>query len=181
MSFQELVKIRQSTRRYSDREVEREKIGICLEAARLAPSASNSQPWKFIVVDDPGLKDKLAHQTYDSVLSFNKFVTQAPVIIGIVLEKPKLITRIGATIKKREFPLIDIGIAAEHLCLQAIELGLGTCMLGWFNEKKVKKLLHIPEKKRIGLLISLGYPVDGYPLRDKTRKPPAEVISYNSY
>lgn len=181
MSFNDLVKLRQSTRRYSDKDIEKEKLELCIEAARLAPSASNSQPWKFIIIDDVELKNKVAHQTYDAVLSFNKFVQQAPVIIAIVLEKPKVITRIGATIKKREFPLIDIGIAAEHICLQAAESGLGTCMIGWFNEKKVKKLLKIPDGKRIGLLISMGYPEDGYSLREKTRKSRKEVVSNNTY
>lgn len=179
--FIELVKTRQSVRKYADTKVEKEKLETCLEAARLAPSASNSQPWHFIVVDIAELKKKVAKETYDSLLIFNKFVDQAAVIIVMVLEKPKLITRIGSKIKKIEYPLIDIGIAAEHFCLQAAELGLGTCMIGWFNEKPIKKLLAIPRSKSIGLLISLGYPEEGYKLREKSRKSREEVISYNSY
>lgn len=180
-SFIELVVQRQSVRRYSSKKVEKDKIDLCLEAARLAPSASNSQPWHFIITDEPVLKEEVAKETYDSLLTFNKFVPQAPVILVIVLEKPKLITRIGSRIKKIEYPLIDIGIAAEHFCLQAAELGLGTCMIGWFNEKPIKKLLSIPRSKSIGLLISLGYPEEGYKLREKSRKSRGEVISYNSY
>jgi nitroreductase len=93
----------------------------------------------------------------------------------------KTITKMGAVIKDREFPLIDIGIASEHLCLQAAEEGLGTCMLGWFNEKPIKELLNIPKEKRIGLLITLGYAPEDYRLRQKIRKNPDEVINYNSY
>jgi nitroreductase len=98
-----------------------------------------------------------------------------------VIEKAKLVSQIGAKIKNREFPLIDIGIAASHFCLQAAELGLGTCMIGWFNEKKIKKLLHIPRHKRIGMLISLGYPEQEYPVRKKIRKPVKDIYNFNTY
>jgi nitroreductase len=84
-------------------------------------------------------------------------------------------------VKKKEWPLIDIGISAGHFCLQAAELGLGTCMIGWFEEDKIKKLLQIPSDKSIGLLISVGYPVEGYPVRTKIRKPIEEIVQYNKY
>ena len=99
----------------------------------------------------------------------------------LVIEKPKMITQIGGSVKNREFPLIDIGIAAEHFCLQATELGLSTCMLGWFNEKKIKQLLNIPKNKRIGLVITLGYEPEDYKQREKTRKSVEEMSSFNSY
>ena len=181
MDFSELIKIRQSVRSYSNKPVEKEKLDQCLEAARLAPSANNSQPWKYIVVDDDELKDKVALATFDKIVKFNKFVLQAPVIIVIVLEKPKLVTQMGIEIKKREWPLIDIGITAEHFCLQAAELGLGTCMIGWFDQNRIQELLNIPAKKTIGLLITLGYPTDDYSLRKKIRKEKSEVISNNKY
>lgn len=161
--------------------MEREKLNICLEAGRLAPSASNSQPWTFIVVDEPELKDKVARCTFGPLKSFNKFVPQAPVIVVIVMEKAKLTAEIGGRIKNKEYALIDIGIAAEHICLQAAEMGIGSCMLGWFNEKEVKKLLKVPEKKSIPLLITLGYPPKNYRHRDKIRKGKEEVVRYNSY
>ena len=179
MEFSELIKIRQSVRKYQDKLVEKEKIKKIIEAVRLAPSASNSQPWKLIIVDDPELKDKVADATFSKTIAFNKFVPQAPVITVMVIEKPRLITQIGGRIKNREFPLIDIGIAAEHFCLQAAELGLGTCILGWFNEKKVKELLQVPKTKRVPLLISLGY--SEARTRDKTRKSMEEICSWNKY
>jgi nitroreductase len=181
MNFQELIIKRQSVRKYLDKPVEKEKVLSCIEAARLAPSASNAQPWKFIVIDDLELKEKIAKETYSLIASFNKFVHQAPVIIAITLEKPTLVNRIGGRIKKKEWKLIDVGIAAEHLCLQATEKGLGTCMLGWYNEKEIKGLLNIPEKKSIALLISLGYFADDYKLRNKIRKSMEEVCSFNQY
>jgi nitroreductase len=179
--FIDLAKHRQSTRKYSDRPVQRELIHQCIEAARLAPSASNSQPWKFIVVDNPELKQKVSKRTYSSVLKFNKFVDQAPVIIAITLEKEKTVTRLGRAVKNKEWRLMDVGIAAEHFCLQADELGLGTCMIGWFYEKEVKELLSIPKDTSIALMISVGYPVEGYRIREKTRKKPEDIISYNKY
>jgi nitroreductase len=180
MDFQALVKRRFSVRKYRPQPVEKEKIQRCIESARLAPSASNSQPWKFILVDDPGLVQKVAHETFSMLVPFNKFVKQAPVIVVIVLEKPKLITQIGEKLKNKEWALIDVGIAAEHFCLQAAEEGLGTCMLGWYNEKPIQKLLGIPEKNTIGLLISLGYP-DYETIPTKKRKSLDEVLSFNKY
>lgn len=180
MKFSELVKQRFSARKYKDQPVPRDAILRCLEAARLAPSASNSQPWHFVVIDDPELKEKVAAKTWSRMLSFNKFVNRAPVIVAFVLEKPKVITQIGGRIKRKEYPLIDIGIAAEHFCLQATEEGLATCMLGWFDEKAVRKFLHIPKQKTIGLLITLGYH-DYDRIPDKRRKEMKEVVSFNGY
>jgi nitroreductase len=181
MNFSELINIRQSVRAYSNRPVEREKIRLLIESVRLAPSASNSQPWKLIIVDDPALRDAIAHATFSDAISFNRFVPQAPVIAVLTVEKPKVITQIGGWMKEREFPLIDIGIAAEHFCLQAADLGLGSCMLGWFDETAIKNVLNIPRGTRVGLLIAVGYAAEGYVLRPKARKAPEEMCSYNSY
>ena len=181
LEFQELIGKRQSVRKYDSRPVEKDKLDLCLESTRLAPSASNSQPWSFIVVDEPVLKDKIARLTYDTIITFNKFVVQAPVLVVFVIEKPKKITKIGGIIKKINYPLIDIGIAATHFCLQAEALGLGTCMLGWFRANPIKKLLQIPRDKKIGLIISLGYAPADYPLREKIRKEFSKIVKYNSY
>ncbi len=181
MNLTDLIIKRQSDRQYTDKSVDRNQIEDCIEAGRLAPSASNSQPWTFIIIDKPDLREKVANSTFGPLKSFNKFVPQAPVIIAIVMEKPKMITELGGRIKKKEFPLIDIGIAAEHICLKAAELGLGTCMLGWFDEKTVKKLLDVPKRKNIPLLITMGYTPEGYRHRDKIRKSKEEVLRFNSY
>lgn len=180
MEFLELVRRRYSCRRYDARPVEREKIEQCLEAARLAPSASNSQPWTFVVVDDPAIKDRVAAETFGRLISFNHFSVQAPVLVAVVAESPGPVTRIGQFLKKRPFYLIDLGIAAEHFCLQAAELGLGTCMLGWFGARGVSRLLHIPSGKRTELVITLGYPADDQ-TPEKRRKPIDQIMSYNRY
>jgi nitroreductase len=181
MTFSALISKRQSVRRYASTPVESEKINLCLEAARLAPSASNSQPWHFIIVDKEPLRTEIAKATFTDIQLINKFTLQAPVMVVIVIEKAKLITRLAMLVKKKEWPLIDIGITAEHFCLQATEHGLGTCMIGWYDEKKIQKLLNIPSGKSIGLVISLGYPEDDYRLRTKVRKGLNEITSWNKY
>ena len=121
MDFSELVKVRQSDRRYTSREVEEEKIGQCIEAARLAPSACNSQPWRFVVVDDAALRSEIADAA--ASMGMNGFTAQAPVIVAVVLEKMSLTAAIGSVIRDKEFSLLDVGIAVSHFTLQAADLG----------------------------------------------------------
>ena len=180
-NFTELATIRQSVRKYTDKAIEKEKLDLIIEACRIAPSASNSQPWKLIMVDNPDLKNEVANATFHKAVNFNRFAPDSAAIAVLVIERPRLITQIGGFLKNREFPLIDIGIIAEHLCLKSAELGIGTCMLGWFNEKKIKSLLQIPKSKRIGLVITLGYAPDNYKLREKIRKDTSIMSSFNQY
>ena len=177
MNLYELINKRQSERRYdAERKVSREDIIKCLEAARLAPSACNSQPWKFVVVDSPDILPYMAKAA--AGMGMNKFAAQAPVLIAVVLEKMNFTARMGSVIKDKEYRLLDIGIAVEHFCLQATELGLGTCIMGWFDEKKVARLLEI-KNRRIPLLIALGYPTGEK--RQKVRKQIDEMSSWNKY
>lgn len=178
--FLKLALTRQSVRGYLPKQVEPEKLQRCLEAARIAPSACNAQPWRFIVVDEPALKTEIAQATSSKLLGINHFTMQAPLLIVIVIEKANLTSSIGQMIKDREFPLIDLGITTEHFCLQATSEGLGTCILGWFDEPAVKKLLYIPKSKRVGLIVTLGYPVSSE-IRPKKRKLINEIVSYNKY
>ncbi|MGM0666534.1 MAG: nitroreductase family protein [Bacteroidota bacterium] len=175
----EFIISRQSERGYHDKKVEADKLGRILEAGRMAPSASNSQPWRFIVVDEPGLRREVAKAATAKELGFNKFIDQAPLLLVIVKEKGKVISRVGGTIKDKDYSLIDIGIAVQNICLQAYAEGLGTCIVGWFNEKKVKELLDIPASRRAEIIITLGYPSGKQ--RPKRRKEAGEVISYNKY
>lgn len=180
MDFYNLVKQRQSTRAYdTTRTVDREIIARILEAARLAPSACNAQPWHFIVVDEPELKNKVADAASARLLGMNHFTKQAPVHIIVVEEKVNISSGIGGIVKDKHFAFLDIGIAASHICLAAEAEGLGSCILGWFTESKMKNLLNIPDNRRVVLDIVIGYPAQ--PLREKRRKPVEEVISYNTY
>jgi nitroreductase len=179
MKFSELVFNRQSTRAYKSDKIEQSKIISCIEAARIAPSACNSQPWKFIVVDDETLKNKIAQATSNKLLPLNHFTKQAPVHVVVINEGSNFTATLGNKIKNRDFSLIDIGIAVEHFCLQAHEEGLGTCILGWFDEKKVVELLEIPKNKRPELIITLGYSAEEY--REKKRKNLEKIMSKNKY
>ena len=181
MTFLELAKKRQSDRKYTDKPVEEDKLMRCIEAARIAPSASNSQPWTFVVADDPETVKQLGKAAHGPLGSFNTFADKVPIIVTIVLEKPKKLTELGSRVKNKEWPLIDIGITAEHFCLQAAEEGLGTCMLGWYDEKKVKKTLNIPKDKSVALLITVGHTPEGYKHRKKLRKSLGEIVRRNSY
>lgn len=168
-------------RKYSDKPVEKEKIEALIEAVRLAPSACNSQPWKLIIVDDPEVKRQVAEATYGKGINFNHFAQEAPVIAVLVIEKAKLISRIGGRLKNQEYPQYDIGIAAAGFCFQATELGLGTCILGWFDEQRIQQVLGIPKKRKIGLLITVGYAPEGYKIRQKIRKPVDQIACFNAY
>ena len=180
MDFSRLITRRQSVRKYADRQVPEELLEHLVEAVRLSPSASNSQPWRLILVTEPALKDRVARATFSRLVSFNRFAVQAPVLAVLVVEKAKVITQIGGRLKDRDFPLIDIGIAAAHFCLQATDLGLGTCMLGWFDEPRIREMLHIPADRRIGLVITLGYAAEGQ-IRPKQRKSASLMCSRNSH
>ncbi len=181
MALLDLIKHRKSVRDFLDRPVEREKIMMCLEAARLAPSACNSQPWKFIIVDDRQLKNKLCSAAFSGIYSVNSFCKMAPVMVVVVSEKSKFLARIGGMFRGTKYYLIDIGIAVEHFVLEAEDLGLGTCWIGWFNERAIKPILNIPHRKKIDILIALGYYDRGKLGPEHDREPIDKIASFNSY
>lgn len=181
MDFFELVQKRESVRGYLSTKVEREKINKILETARLAPSACNAQAWKFIVVDEDELVKKVANALHSPLVGgINKFAHTSPAFIVVVDDKRNITSGIGCKVKKKDYTSMDIGIASEHICLAATELGLGTCMMGWFNEKEIKSLLNIPKNREVNLVISIGY-YDNKPPRKKVRKKFEEIVSYNRF
>lgn len=176
--FLSLVDSRQSDRAYdADRSVEPDKLERILEAGRLAPSACNAQPWRFVVITDKELAMRVGKAA--AGLGMNKFARQAPVHILIVEESANITSLLGGKVKNKHFPLIDIGIVAAHLTLAAESEGLGSCTIGWFDEKEIKRLTGIPDSKRLLLDIVIGYPVKEK--RKKIRKDKDKVISYNKY
>ena len=178
-SFFELAKTRRSIRSYANRDISRQDLELCVEAARYAPSACDSQPWKFIIVDDPEKRDLTAKAlSYGPKL--NAFAREAQAFIVIISEKQKLPAWLGGKIRNVDFRHTDTGIACAHLALQAQDLGIGTCILGWFTERKLKKVLSVPFNKKIELVLALGYPA-GSDLPEKHLKDRDEVVSFNSY
>jgi nitroreductase len=174
-----LMENRQSERKYLDKPVESDKIERILQAGRIAPSACNGQPWRFIVVNDRTKLNDVASAASAKTLKMNTFVEQAPVLIVIIREKSNLSSRAGALVKDKDYSLIDIGIATASMAYQATAEGLGSCIIGWLDEKKIREALSIPKTKRVELILSLGYTDNTF--RTKVRKPPEDIISYNKY
>ena len=174
MDFMEIVNARQSCRSYDEgREVEREKIEAVLEAARLAPSACNGQPYHFTVCQGEIAK-KVAKATQG--MGINKFAPQAPVII-VVSEEPYIKSAaVGAKLKNNDYRSMDIGIAVAYLTAEATAQGLGTCILGWLDGEKIQNLCGITQPVR--LVITLGYPSEADKLRTKKRKDAQELITW---
>ena len=162
MEFMEVVRQRRSVRKYRPDPVPQAKIDAVLEAARLAPSWANGQCWTFIVVSDPKVKHELAR-------AGNDWIEDAPVVI-VACADPKQSGVKG----DQSYYLLDIGIAMEHLALAATEQGLGTCWIGWFDEKKARKALAVPDAIRVVASIPLGYP-DESP-EPRPRKSLGEIV-----
>lgn len=175
--FLSLVNKRYSCRNYSNKPVERETLLKCLEAARLAPSACNSQPWKFIVVDDNILKERLTAAAFSAPYTAS-WPGKAPVIVVVVSDKGSFMARVGNMMRDTRYYLLDLGIAVEHFVLQATELGLGTCWMGWFNEKQVKAVLGLPSSARVEILLPIGYPAKKETPK-KVRKSIEKISSFN--
>ncbi len=180
MNFSELIQKRRSVRKYSDRPVAKEDLLKCLEAARIAPSACNSQPWHYIVIDEPELRKRVAARIFSGLYSMNEFAKEAPVLVAVVSEKMKFLAAVGSQVRGTQYALMDVGIACEHLILQAQELGIGSCWMGWFDEKALKEELRISGNKKIDIVISLGYPAEEK-IVPKTRKVLTEISSFNKY
>ena len=151
MEVMEAIQKRQSVRAYEPREVEEEKLLRVLEAGRLSPSASNRQERRFVVVKDAGMRKLLSEAAKNQ-----KFVAEAPVVI---VACAAVDTDYVMACGQLAYP-IDTAIAVDHMTLQAVEEGLGTCWIGAFDEEKVKKILNIPEEVRVVSLLPIGYPAD---------------------
>ena len=169
MNVVEAIEKRRSVRVYQDKPVPEEKLRKVLEAARLAPSARNSQSYKFIVVKDQGVRKRLAKEA-----TRHSFIGDAPLIIVAVSLDPDYVMAGGIPAHP-----VDIAIALDHMTLVAAEEELGTCWIGGFYQDQVKQILSIPEKYKVVALLPLGYSAEG-PKR-KTRKPLEEIVCYNSF
>ena len=173
MNFLEIAQTRQSCRAYDEsRAVEPEKLTAVLEAARLAPSACNGQPYHFTVCRGETAKAVAAAVTG---MGMNKFAAQAPVLI-VVSEKPYVKSAaLGAKVKNNDYRSIDIGIAAAYLTAEAAAQGLSTCILGWLDDGKIREICGLDQPVR--LVITLGYAKEGDPLRPKKRKELSELVT----
>ncbi len=169
MAVLDQIKNRYSVRRYEARAVEPEKLEAVLEAARLAPSARNVQEWRFVVVQDEQMRAKLVEAANGQT-----FVGNAPVVIACCAVDTNYVMRCGQSAHP-----IDVAIAIEHMALQAVEEGLGTCWIGSFFPEKVRALLSIPDDILVIELLTLGYPADTAP--PKNRVPLGDIVSHETW
>jgi len=168
MDIKEVIQKRYSCRSYKDTPVSKEKLKSILEAAQLAPSASNRQPYKFIIVKDKGKREKLAEAAGQS------FIAEAPIVIaGVSLEPERIMSC--------EVPTygVDVAIAMEHIALQACADGLGSCWIGAFSQQEAKKILGVPEEYKVVALMPIGYSADSQGLKE--RKNLEELVDYEKF
>ena len=171
MNVLEVIKKRRSVRKYKKDPIPEEALSRVLEAARLAPSGKNFQPWKFIIVKDKSLKEKLAQASAGQF-----FMAEAPIIIVGCGFPDNCYAHMGRYMKSWA---VDVTIALDHLMLQAQEEGLGTCWIGSFEEEEVKEILNVPEGVKVLALTPLGYPGEIPAFRG--RKSLDEIISYDGF
>lgn len=177
-NFLDLAMARQSDRAYEPgRKIERDVLERIINAARMAPSACNGQPWHFTVITEDTLLKSVAMAT--SSLGMNKFVKDASALVLITHEPTNITSKLGCGIKDKDFPMMDLGIASAYMTLAAEDEGIGSCILGWFDEKKIKKLVSIPRSKRLMLIVTLGYAIKSK--RKKVRKEWNKVVSFEKY
>ena len=169
MDVSEAINKRRSVRDYSETAVPKDKLEKVLEAARLAPSAHNAQDWKFIVVSDPKTRLALVEAAGGQV-----FIAKAPIIIAAVALDPDYQMSCGVPSYA-----VNLAIAVEHMTLQAVEEGLGTCWIGAFDQEQVKAILGVPKQYKVVALLPLGYPADSE--KEKVRKKIDEIVCYEKF
>ena len=174
MNFTEIALKRQSCRSYDpNKPVADEMIMTILESARLSPSACNGQPYHITVCKNEKAKDIAEHVTG---LGMNKFAKDAPVMLVISEEDYVATAAFGARVKKNDYRSIDIGIVASYITAEATAQGLGTCILGWFDDEKIRNVCSL--SKPVRLVITLGYPTESDKLRSKKRKDIDKLVTF---
>ena len=180
MDFYQAVETRQSCRAYADRPVEREAVLRILRAARLSPSACNSQPWTFVVADDQARCAKVSDCLQSGRLGINRWTGQVPCFIVLVSEKKERTGRAAEILQAHDFTQVDAGIAVQTLALAAAAEGLGSCIVGWIDRPALRQVLDIPEGKEVPVILALGYPADPAVLPKKSREE-ADLFRFGSY
>ena len=172
----DLIARRESCRNFDpNRPVEKEKLQRCAEAAWIAPSACNGQPWKYLIVTNPELNEKLRPLMME--LGMNKFVKNCPAFAVVLEEATVLKVSLSQKFKDQDFAPIDVAFSASQFCYAATEQGLSTCIIGWHNEQKIRELFGLPKTTRVRLILAIGYAADET-LGKKQRKPIDDVIRF---
>lgn len=174
-NFLELCKRRQSCRGFSEQAVEHDKLAQCVEAGRLTHSGCNAQPWSFVVVESPDMVSQVAQ--CGQQLKQNAWLATAKAFIIILEEHAVLSSIISCFLDSQYYAKGDLGAATAYICLEAAEQGLGSCIIGLYDRKKICELLNIPTQKQFGAVIALGYPANDI-IRLKKRKTFEEIARF---
>jgi len=178
--FLRLCRARKSVRRFADRPVEREKIGLCLEAARRAPSADNLQPWRFVVFDDPQKKARLADAAFRGAYALSRRLANAPVLVCLLIKEHTLVNKVAGAVQGTQWQLVDAGIGGEHFVLAATEQGLGTCWIGWYDGRALIREMGLRGRGyRPVAIIALGYPAADVSFNERPRKSLSDIAYWN--
>ncbi len=176
----EIIKNRRSVRRFNPKDVENEKLGVILESGRFAPSSSNSQTWHFIIVRCKETIMRLAEAVPFGPRSVNQWMVTSPLIIAACARPDPILHRMGQIVDK-DYHRIDVAIAVEHMVLTATDLGIDSCIVGWFSRRKARRILQLPPSMEVVLLLVLGYgQEDGVRPRRK-RKRLEDIVSFEGY
>lgn len=183
MDFMEMLAVRESCRSYQDKPVSREDLLKIVEAARLAPSGCNAQPWKFVIVDDAEAKKKLGDAlTVKDGLTGCPWHAEVPAFIVAVEQPAKLMPAAQKYFNdSQRFAQGDIGMAVMNMCYEAVELGLSTCILGMCDQKKMEQYFGIPAGHEVRMILAVGYAAEDTKPRNKMRKPMEEICSFNQW
>ncbi|MDR1470397.1 MAG: nitroreductase family protein [Spirochaetaceae bacterium] len=173
--FLELCKQRQSCRGFSEQPVEHDTLARCVEAGRLAHSACNAQPWSFVVVENPEVVAQIAQ--CGQPLHQNAWLGSTKAFIIILEEHAVLSPVISCFLDSQYFAKGDLGAATAYVCLEAAAQGLGSCIIGVYDRKKICELLNIPVEKQFGALIALGHPLNTT-IRSKKRKAFEDIVRF---
>lgn len=176
MDFLEFAGKRESCRNFSNKKVAKEALVNCVSAAQLSPSACNSQPWRFIIVNNA----TVCHQVSLAVQngSVNKFTEKCPAFIVVLEQDARLRQEVADAMGTHQyFAKFDIGLAAAHICFEALSQGLSTCILGWVNQERLKELLKFEDTEKVALVIAVGY-ANYENLRTKQRRPLEAIYEY---
>ena len=174
LNFTELVLKRESCRNFSGQAVSVEQIKKCIDTARLAPSACNSQPWHFYAAVSEGKRAEIAEATQK--LGSNKFTEKAGGFI-VIVEEPATLAAKLCNISQQKYAQMDVGIVTAHLCYAATEQGLSSCILGWFNEKKLAEAVGLKDEEKIRLVLAVGY-AEKETVREKKRRSTDEILTF---
>jgi len=162
-----LLRRRRSLRTFRPDPVPEDALAACAEAARIAPSAENVQPWRFTALCGEAERARVAEAAFHGIYRFTRWAGEAPALVALSAKLDVLANRIGAHLQGTQYYLLDLGIAGEHFMLRAVELGLGGCWIGWFDAKRAHKALGLPRNHRLTSFLALGYPEE-----DPLEKPP---------